>query len=388
MGNCLAKFCCLRTRDNTRRKNEIPLNQRQHKQLKSFFQHIVSNSTVDFSIQEIQDIQDAVHEMLERIRTRVNNRGVFNIIRIVPTGSMSEGTAIWKYYGREPYLEFDYLGVLKESVRQCEGQSDYQICTGCIRIRNPPVKFTLLPQHVLDLIGKRLSKINPTQVCIDKKMINEIFLYEINNCLASSCDCLTLHCERNKFSFEPSSVDNNDGCDTCTVDTPTGTLSVNTNKAVDISLFSVRPNKCSLVLKWTSKTKSLLAPDKLLQQKQPIISVPISEYTHDYFVVPKSCNVCKFDDYKWRKSWCIAEIQAFKTEMSEKHRRCYQITKYHQNLSKPYLIKNVVIQHSITCSDTSDNYVDCVIKVYQDILNANICRIIPTLTYFQRPTLI
>ena len=172
--------------------------------------------------------------------------------------------------------------------------------------------------------------------------------------------------------------------------TPTGTLSVNTNKAVDISLFSVGPNKCSLVLKWTSKTKSLLAPDKLLQQKQPIISMPIyidflpaieslkptspgDGYTHDYFAVPKKCNVCEYDyddQYRWRRSWCIAEIQAFsKTKISDKHRRCYQIMKYLPNIRK-YLIKNAVLQHSTTCSDTSDNYVNCVIKVYQDIGNA------------------
>ena len=136
-----------------------------------------------------------------------------------------------------------------------------------------------------------------------------------------------------------------------------------------------------------------------------------ARYTHDYFVVPKSCNVCgyPFDaDSRWRKSWCMAEKQAFKTEMSDKHRRCYQITKYLTNISKSwclaeiqalktemsekhrrcfqivkylakdvkyirenkYLLKNVVLQHSTTCSDTSDNYVDCVIKVYQDIGNA------------------
>ena len=221
-------------------------------------------------------------------------------------------------------------------------------------------------------------------------MINFIFLYEINNCLSSSCNCLNLQCDITHFSFQPSSVDNEDGCEICTVDTPTGTLSVNTNKPVDT--FSNGPNKCSLILKWTSKTNSLLAPDKLLQQKQPITSLPIyidflpameslkptsrgAGYTHDYFVMPKSCNVCEYDDYKWRKSWCMAEMQAFKTEMSEKHRRCYQITKYLTKDSmdfhvNKYMIKNVVLQHSTTCLDTSDNYVNCVIKVYQDIVIA------------------
>ena len=372
-----------------------PLNQAEKKKLESFFQHIISKAPVDFTSPEIQDIQEAVQTMLERIRERVNNRGVFNISHIVPTGSMAEKTAIWKYnyYQRKPSLEFDNLAVLKESVRQCEYYRDHQRCLGCISISNPPVELTLLPQSQLDLIRKRCIVIKPTKDQISKHTINEIFLYEINNCLASSCACLTLHCERNKYSFKPSSVDNNDGCDMCTVDTPTGTLSVNTNKHIDLN--SVGPNRCSLILLWTSKTNSLLAPDMLLQQKQLITSMPIyidflpameylkptspgAGYTHDYFVVPKNCNVCDNPFARgnaWRKSWCIAEIQALQTEMSVKHRRCYQITKYLTKDSfglyvNKYLLKNVVLQHSTTCSDTSDNYVDCVIEVHQDILNA------------------
>ena len=72
---------------------------------------------------------------------------------------MVEKTAIWKYDEREPYLEFDNLAVLKESVRLCEDHSDYERCPGCIRIRNPPVEPTLLSQSQLYLMRKRNVKI-------------------------------------------------------------------------------------------------------------------------------------------------------------------------------------------------------------------------------------
>ena len=48
------------------------LKSEQKKKIETFFQHIASNASVDFTSQEIQDFQNAVGEMLERIRTRVN----------------------------------------------------------------------------------------------------------------------------------------------------------------------------------------------------------------------------------------------------------------------------------------------------------------------------
>ena len=299
-------------RNHKTRMGVKPLNQAQKKKLESFFQHIISKAPVDFTSPEIQDIQEAVQTMLERIRERVNNRGVFNIDHIVPTGSMAERTAIWKYddYERETYLEFDNFAVFKESVRQCEDQSIYQRCPGCIRISNPPVEFTRMAKQDLNRITERWDQIQlfPKFFSDDfrnETIVNDIFIYEVNNGLTSSCDCLSLRCERTRYSFQPFSLDNKYGCDKCTVDMPTGTLSVDYNKNVKSGPFTGVPSKCSLILKWTSKTNSLLAPDELLQQKQPITALPIyidflpaieslkptspgDGYTHDYFAVPKN----------------------------------------------------------------------------------------------------
>ena len=102
---------------------------------------------------------------------------------------------------------------------------------------------------------------------------------------------------------------------------------------------------------------------------------------HDYFIVPKSCYVCEVDDYddydeygyRWRKSWCLAEINAINTDMSDKHRRCYQVMKYYleqfQGLPN-YHIKTVVLNHHTTCANSTDDCVDCVIGMLRELLQA------------------
>ena len=232
-------------------------------------------------------------------------------------------------------------------------------------------------------------------------MTSDLFLNEINHRLTSSCDCLSMQCDKDrsgnyKISFRPSSVEHSHGCDKCTVDMPTGTLHVNTEKKIDQNSYG--PNACSLIFQWISKTKTLLAPDKwLLQKPQPISSLPIyvdflpaleslkptspgAGDEHDYFIVTKTCNVCHVeynDHYRWRKSYCMAEKYAFTKVMSEKHRRCYQIMKYllearpHDGMHMPtYHLKSVVLRHYTTCSDTTYDFVDCVMEILRDLLQA------------------
>ena len=233
-------------------------------------------------------------------------------------------------------------------------------------------------------------------------MISDLFLNKINYCLTSSCDCLSLQYDKNQDGFynillRPSSLEHNHGCGECTVDMSTGTLHVNTE--INIYQGSHGPNHCSLIFQWISNTKTLSAfYTLLLQRPKPISSLPIYvdflpaleslkptspglEDEHDYFIVPKSCNVCydekpfrSFRD-RWRKSWCMAEIQAITLEMSEKHRRCYQIMKYLSEVIAMYKlpnyhIKTVVLRHHTKCSNTTDDCVDCVMGMFRVLLRA------------------
>ena len=173
----------------------------------------------------------------------------------------------------------------------------------------------------------------------------------------------------------------------------TGPLHVNTE--INIYQGSLGPNNCSLIFQWISKAKTLSAPDQLLLRKpQPISSLPIyvdflpalESLTptpsgpgdeHDFFIVPKSCNLCDlgYSGYNWRKSWCMAEIHTFTSKISDTHSRCYQIMKY---LSEArgldalpnYHIKTVVLRHHITCSNTTDGTVECVMGMFRDLLRA------------------
>ena len=393
MGNFLTKLCCVR---KTRYQS---LNLKQRERLGEFFQYIISNAPVDYTNQEIQDIQNAVSIMLERIRTRVNRRGIFNIARIVPNGSAAEKTSVWKFDIGDHYLEFDFLAILKNGIKQCEDQTSLQDCQGCIKIVNPPMELKRLRQYYNkngEFSGYNLKY---------KDVISDLFLNEINHCLTLSCDCLSIQCDKDQvgnytISLRPSSKVHLYGCGECTVDMPTGTLHVNTEIKIDQNSNNC-PNVCSVIFQWTSKTKTLLAPDQLLLRKpQPISSLPIyvdflpaleslkpnspgppgPGDEHDFFIVPKSCNVCStatagFRNFmcRWRKSCCMAEIYAITTDMSDKHRRCYQIIKYLSEARVKYKlpkyhIKTAVLRHQTTCSDSTDHCVDCVMGILRELL--------------------
>ena len=423
MGNHLTKCCCLGTsiqplESGTRIDQPLPyqpLESEQREKLEEFFQIIISNASVDFTNKEIQDIQNAVSIMLEKIRTRVNSRGIFKIDRIVPSGSMSEKSSLWKGR-RDHYLELDFLAVLINSIKECEMKRSVLSCEGCIAIDKPPVEYEILRQYYnIDEFTAESLK--------NRLVINILFMNEINRCLTSSCDCLSLKCNNKNsgygyctISLRPSSVEHKHGCGDCTVDMPTGTLHVNTDTNIDQS--SRGPNSCSLIFQWNSKTMALSAPDRWLLQTTCVPSLPIyidflpaleylkptspdrccciwgtspcAEEKHDFFIVPKSCNVHDPNrawdfliymyghvaeiKYIWRKSWCMAEIHAITNKVSHKHRRCYQIMKYLSENSAHeipnYDIKTVVLHHHTTCSDTTDICVDCVMRIYRDLLQA------------------
>ena len=64
--------------------------------LNTFFEEILKTSSVDYCDKEIEDIQTAVRELLERIVGKINERGLFNISRIEPYAVWQRGPR----YGR------------------------------------------------------------------------------------------------------------------------------------------------------------------------------------------------------------------------------------------------------------------------------------------------
>ena len=389
------------------RNRELTTEQRD--KLEEFFNHIISNATVNYTYPEIQDIQTAMDTMLERIKTRVNSRGIFKIARIVRGGSMAEKTSLWKIeeYSNFHCLEFDFLAALENTVKHCIDRSAN--CRGCIKISKTPVDKERLRQCYdgVDILNVGLRKryrrcdIFIAGALESQDVINDLFIKEINYCLSSSCDCLSFQCNEDengyfKISFRPSSIEHKDGCGECTVIMSTGTLHVN----IRWSVMQVNdgPNRCSLIFLWKSKANSLSAFDgQLLQKSQPLSSLPIfvdflpaleslkptpsgAGDEFDFFIVPKLCNVCGVDDgndyvYRWRKSWCMAEINSFITNMSNKHRRCYQVMKYFSDMIlfkglPKYHIKTVALNHQVACSDTTDDCVDCVIGMLRELLQA------------------
>ena len=116
------------------------LSRRKKDKLNTFLEELVTEAGVDFSCPEIQDIQSAVSEMVERIKTRINESGLFSISRTEVCGSMAEKTATWKLadLSYQMYIEFDFLAVLKAA---CDIKPD---CQECFYVNTPSMNLDLL----------------------------------------------------------------------------------------------------------------------------------------------------------------------------------------------------------------------------------------------------
>ena len=382
--------------------------QRYPERLNELLEDVNTKASIDYNNPEIQDIKQAVCRMLKRIKDRVNERGVFEISRIEPCGSMAEKTAAWKYsrQTRERNTEFDFLAVLAHSpdiVRRNHG------CTQCVRV-------TELPLQKNTLYDKKYSGLWIDDN--DRRRCNKIFLRELNTCLGSACDCFSVlfdnRPKKHSYVYKLAEKCESDyKCDTCVVEMDTGVLRVNNS----VSVGPTGGANCSLAFRWTSKAKSLSAFDELLQEETreikslsihvdflPALEVHKAEpdensCDHDFFLVPKHCN--KYCDHKkknepWRKSNCMAEIAHILNEMSEKHRKCYKIVKYLLSRQLEYTIvdingytlKTAVLRHSQDsrkCSDSSEACAECVLKILTD-LKHNFKQILSFHYQFYTPT--
>ena len=380
------------------------LSRSQEDKLNTFLKELVTEAGVDFSCPEIQDIQSAVSEMIERIKTGINERGVFSISRTEVCGSMAEKTAMWKCAipPDRPYIEFDFLAVLKAV---CDIKRD---CQECFYVETLPMNLDLLEKYYGSLSSTHLNELERWEI------VDHCFTGETNNCLAS-CGCLEVNYPYQnlwwKYTFEPSSAcsKTQQGCDKCTVDRPTGALRVKTSVWMgqpDIGVYY------TLIFQWTSKAKTLCTRDRyclpetekmdnltiridflpaleLFQSKQQsadvaacspsglVLNPTSSEDEHYCFLVDKRCAVCDPDRNKgtWRRSGCRAEIDTVVNKMSDKHRKCYQVLKHYTGYKRyglhNYQLKVAMLHHNSSCSDADEDCAKCVFKVLDELKHAH-----------------
>ena len=392
-------------RDSVSLSTHSNLKSKEKKRLTTLFYEITENVSIDYDKKEIQDIQSAIFNMLERIKERMNERGVFNISYIQPCGSMSEKTAIWKWdkSTQESYTEFDYLAVLKP------GHINGNNCRGCLKVTKEPINLERF--KALYNVTQDHSTINYIS---DIRVFNNVFLQELLNCLTSSCDCFSIEFKDSsfeglfrKFSIVPSRKDDMDLCEQCVIKMSTGVLRINTNAIIDINK---PPTNCSLVFLWESETESLLAPADFWSSKtEPIRSLTIYvdfipaleilkldrpgdvlRVDHDLFIVPKYCawsNTCenRCVDGAWRTSSCLSEIKTI-LSFDEKHRTCFKVVKFLcQAMTSSYKfgfypvilyhVKMIVMDHTKRCTDfLIENCVDCVMEILLELENVYKCR--------------
>ena len=350
--------------------------------LKTFYENILRNAPLNFNNKEIQDIQIAVRQMLERITAQINTEpeSRFKISHIQPCGSMEEKSSILKSV-EEPYdyngvrltkyIEFDYLAIIdKPDDVRLEGS-----CPAChLRleyIRSHGYVFPLFPGS------------------------DDVFNRQLGRSTASLCSCFSLVFQHNNpylvfysdeddvpylptsFSFEPANHNIN-GCPSCTVTMDTGCLTV-MPKFINGGPF----DGCSLKLLWTSYVSSLSDFDCIdtLQTTKQIKYLPIHidfiparkisgqqiNGSNPLFLVPKRCSYC---NRQCRLSDCLGEIEYFLNSVSEKHRKTYLIIKFiFQFFGRPpkYHLKIILFHHCKICTDTSEDYTTCVLSILREL---------------------
>ena len=361
---------------------------RHKEKLNDFIEKTAQNAAIDYRKQEIQDIRGAVIKVLDRVRDKMNERGLFKVTRMEPGGSMAEHTSLWKR--NEPwkwnkevldYIEFDFLAVL-ELPSNC-GISPG--CQGCMVVKNMPWNK--------DLLGHEDKTFETETAQFDR-----LFKREISISFAESCSCLSYHeyPERNEIVIYRSRPDPD--CENCIIKMSTGCLHPETWDVPE----SVQDS--SLMLKWTSSVMSLSAFDETsLQSSHQVKHLPVcidfipaleilksepndTEHKHDYFLVPKKCHNCDRAGVmgRWRVSKSLMETNFILNQMSPKHRNCYIVLKFLLRYFNPFLgrvnnyhMKTAVLHHSARCRDDSEDYAACLGAVLTELAHAYDCGILP-----------
>ena len=199
MGNCF-------------RKPSYPkLNYSRKAKLNEILEELFTKVAIVYSNPEILHLKTAVRTMVERIVTRVNERGRFKIARIVPCGSMAEQTAVLKFdYENEMYTEFDFLADLDYSPNIiCRDHG----CGQCVKVSELPVlegAMSKLQEYDdefgrLETVSRSLGSdgaMSTLQEYGDKYggtvlRSGHLFWREINTCLGSDCQCFSVQYDDN-----------------------------------------------------------------------------------------------------------------------------------------------------------------------------------------------
>ena len=156
--------------------------------LKTFYENILRNAPLNFNNKEIQDIQIAVRQMLERVTAQINAEAEspFKISYIQPCGSMEEKASILKtksynYNGERlsKYIEFDYLAIIDKP-------DDVRLEGSCPACHFGP-RFLLNQYDVFPL----------------KLGFDDVFNRQLGRSTASLCSCFSLVSHRDEPYFSP-----------------------------------------------------------------------------------------------------------------------------------------------------------------------------------------
>ena len=235
--------------------------------LNEMLEQVNTRSSIDYYNEERKDIKIAVRTMLERVVTRVNERGTFKISRIVPCGSMAEQTAVLKFvYENEMYTEFDFLANLDYSPNIiCRDNR----CGQCVRVSELPVPVGAMGklQEYGDKFLRHCDEIDQVGTA---SRSGHLFWREVNTCLGSDCHCFSVqyndHIEAASYSYKLAAECESDyRCDKCVVEMSTGILRVNHSVSVCRTLYG--DANCSLAFVWRSKANTLPVYDSCYKRK-------------------------------------------------------------------------------------------------------------------------
>ena len=244
---------------------------RQIKKLDELFQDLLRKASIDYSSSEICDIQAAVTTLLERVVAKVNERGIFKIRRIHQCGSMAEKTSLWKcdHEKGEIFTEFDWLALLEN---MHETSYDMTLCKGGVTLHELPINYKALDKYYGGTVLSERSRY------ILGENFDILFVKELDTSLRSLCSCVSVgitHASQHN-AIVSDGKSSTHGSDICEVNMPTGVLRVNSTIPVVRDIDNKGPEKCSMVLHWTSKAKSLVVYDPLLLgQLQTMTSFPV-----------------------------------------------------------------------------------------------------------------